>query len=88
MTTERVCQNTACGKALTKKTQKRYCSQPCASSGAIVRPRRPVACPCGTVINAWEPDRKYCSEPCRRRFTPYGKAPGYLPREIGKVWRY
>lgn len=89
MTADRRCQNPACGVALTKPTQRRYCSHPCATAGSRTRPLRTVTCPCGVTFTTTDPTARYHTDACRLKHGVWKKDQvTCLPRVYDRVWRY
>lgn len=89
MMTDRQCANPACGKPLTKPTQKTYCSHPCATAGQRTRPLRSVDCACGLTFTTTDPVQRYCGEACRKRFNAWKRDQvTCLPKDVSRVWRY
>ena len=87
--TDRHCQNPACGKPLTTRNQKRYCSHPCATQGQRTRPTRTVTCPCGSSFTTTDPVKRYCSDECRRTYGAWKRDQvTCLPKSYDRVWRY
>lgn len=87
--TDRTCANPACGKPLTSRHAKRFCSQPCATAGQRTRPLRTIDCACGATFTTTDPVQRYCSDACRRKHNAWKRDQvTCLPRSYDRAWRY